>query len=356
MSTIIEKARNLISEKKLDAVVISNPNNIRYISGYRGDTGLLFISMNRAVVMTDFRYIYQAKSEAKGFEVLDITAAGYGKNLSVVIGECGIKKIGFEAEKVTCSQLEGWKKQAEGIEFIALEGDFDELRIIKNQEELANIKQAEHIGDVVFTEMLNFIKPGMTELQLAAKIEYELKMNGAEGNSFDPIVASGIHSSMPHAVPTLKKIEKGDFITMDFGCRYNGYCSDMTRTVIIGEPSEKQKHIYNTVLDAQLKALEGVRAGKKGVEIDAIARNIINDAGYEGCFGHGLGHGVGLNIHEEPRASLKAERVLKAGMTLTIEPGVYIQNLCGVRIEDLVLITEKGHENFTFSPKNLIVL
>ena len=200
------------------------------------------------------------------------------------------------------------------------------------------------------------IKPGVTELTIAAKLDYYMRELGAEGNSFDTIVASGLHSAMPHAVPTAKKLEKGDFITMDFGCRYDGYCSDMTRTVVLGEASSKQKEIYGIVLKAQMAALEQICAGKTGSEVDQVARGLIAEAGYGEYFGHGLGHSVGLFIHEEPRLSPKCHSALQKNMTMTVEPGIYIPEFGGVRIEDLVVITEKGCRNLAHSPKELIEL
>ena len=220
----------------------------------------------------------------------------------------------------------------------------------------SNPEKTSKLYDVNSVGMLDFIKPGMTELEIAARIEYGLKKNGAEGNSFDPIVASGVNSSMPHAVPSRKIIEKGDFLTMDFGCTYNGYCSDMTRTIVIGKANDKQKEIYNIVLEAQLAAIDAAKPGITGKALDAVARDIIAKAGYGDCFGHGLGHGVGLYIHEGPRASKINEKPLEAGMTVTIEPGIYVKDFGGVRIEDLLVLTEKGHENLTFSPKELIEL
>ena len=239
---------------------------------------------------------------------------------------------------------------------VPLGGSVNELRCIKTQEELENIRKAEEIGDRAFEFILGVIKPGMTELEVAAELEYHMKRNGAWKTSFDTIVASGFNSSMPHAVPGMKKIEKGDFITMDFGCVYNGYCSDMTRTVVAGRADDRQKKIYYTVLEAQKIALDRIRAGLKGKEIDKAARDYIDAAGYKGCFGHGLGHSVGLYIHEEPRLSVTGETVLQENMIETVEPGIYIPGYGGVRIEDLVVVTKTGHVNFTHSDKKLIEL
>jgi len=350
------KVKKILSEKQLDAVILSGADNIRYLSGYCGDTGLLFLSENRRVVMTDFRYIFQVKAEAPECDVIDIGKDGYAAAIAKLVEEEGCKRIGYEAEHLFCAAMEEWKEKSPSVEFINVEEELGDIRIIKNAYEIEQLRQAEHIGDLVFAEILDYLKPGVTELEIAARLEFAMKMHGASGNSFDPIVASGINSSMPHAVPSNKMLEKGDFVTLDFGCKYNGYCSDMTRTVVIGKASEKQKEIYGIVLEAQQAVLQQVKPGMIGRDIDAIARNIINTAGYEGYFGHGLGHGTGLNIHESPRASAKYDKPVTAGMTLTIEPGIYIKDFGGVRIEDMIVFTEDGYENLTFSPKYLIEL
>ena len=350
------KLGQILSEQKLDAVILSNADNIRYLSGYCGDTGLMFFSEKRSVIMTDFRYIFQVKAEAPEWEAFDIGNDGYATAIANLVQEENCKLIGYEADHLLCSAMEEWKKKMSSVEFVNLEEVLGDIRIIKNDYEIEQLRQAEHIGDCVFEEILDYLKPGVTELEIAARLEFAMKMHGASGTSFDPIVASGINSSMPQAVPSAKKLEKGDFVTLDFGCRYNGYCSDMTRTVVIGKASEKQREIYETVLKAQEAVLQQVKPGMIGKDIDAIARNIINAAGYEGCFGHGLGHGTGLNIHESPRASVKYDKPVSAGMTLTVEPGIYIKDFGGVRIEDLIVFTEDGYENLTFSPKQLIEL
>ena len=351
-----EKVKQILKEKQLDAVILSNADNIRYLSGYCGDTGLLFLSERRNVIMTDFRYIYQVKAEAPGSEAVDIGNEGYSAAIARLVNEENCKRIGYEAAHLLCASMDAWKAKSAEVEFVNVEDELGDIRIIKTAYEIDQLRQAEHIGDLAFEEILNYLKPGVTELEIAARLEFSMKMHGASGNSFDPIVASGVNSSMPHAVPSAKKLETGDFVTLDFGCKYNGYCSDMTRTVVIGKASEKQKHIYDTVLQAQMAVLEQVKPGMTGMEIDAIARNVINAAGYEGCFGHGLGHGTGLNVHESPRASVKYDKPIAAGMTLTVEPGVYIKDFGGVRIEDMIVFNENGYENLTFSPKHLIEL
>ena len=226
--------------------------------------------------------------------------------------------------------------------------------MIKTEQELEYLAMAESIGDKAFMKMLDIIKPGMTELEVAAELEYLLKKEGGEGLAFSTIIASGVNSSMPHAIPGDKKLEVGDFITMDFGCKYKGYCADMTRTVVLGKANEKQKEIYNIVLKAQLAALDAIKAGIPGKAVDKVARDIIEEAGYGAYFGHGLGHSVGLFIHEGPRLSMKEETILQPNMTETVEPGIYLPGFGGVRIEDMVVITENGYKNLAQSPKELI--
>jgi Xaa-Pro aminopeptidase len=351
-----KRVQEILQKLSIGAVLISNGNNMRYISGFAGETGYVYISEKRHAVVTDFRYTIQAEMEAEGYEVITIGNGGYEESLNDLLKIDGIKRLGFEAEDMLFATYNKLKDKLAVQELVPLGNEITAMRRIKTPRELEFIKQAEAIGDQVFTEILGFIKPGMTELEIAARIEYLLKVKGAQGCSFPAIVASGVNSSMPHAVPTSKKIEVGDFLTMDFGCVYEGYCSDMTRTIVIGKASEKQKEVYGTVLKAQLAALDFLKAGVKGKEVDKVARDIIYSAGYEGCFGHGLGHSVGLHIHENPRLSMLEEGTIEAGMTETVEPGIYIKGFGGVRIEDLVVVTEDGYENFTFSNKNLIEL
>ncbi len=351
-----KKVQEIISRLELEAALISNGNNMRYVSGYAGETGYLYISGSRRAVITDSRYTIQAELEAEGYEVITIGNNGYEEAINDILKSERVNRLGFEAEDLLYAKYQNLKDKVRVDELIPIKDEITRLRRIKSPKELEYIRRAEEIGDNVFTDILDFIKPGMTELEVAARIEYLLKLYGAQRVSFPAIIASGIHSSMPHAVPTTKKIENGDFLTMDFGCVYEGYCSDMTRTVVIGKASDKQKEIYNLVLEAQTAALDVIRAGLKGKEVDKAARDIIYGAGYEGCFGHGLGHSVGLFIHENPRLSPLEEDFLEAGMIETVEPGIYVKGFGGVRIEDLVAVTETGCDNFTHSEKKLIEL
>ena len=247
------------------------------------------------------------------------------------------------------------KALAPVLEELAAEyGDRIYIYKIKTEEELTYLARAEEIGDKAFEKLLKVVKPGMTELEVAAELEYLMKKEGAEDLSFNTIIASGLNSSMPHAIPGYKKLEVGDFVTCDFGCKYKGYCSDMTRTFVLGKASEKQKEIYNVVLKAQLAGLAAVKAGVSGSSVDKVSRDIIAEAGYGEYFGHGLGHSVGLFIHESPRLSPSDDTILQAGMIETVEPGIYVPGFGGVRIEDMVVVTEDGCRNLAHSPKELI--
>lgn len=355
---MMEKVYDILRGYGLEALLISSPYNMRYISGFTGGTGMLYISLSNKAVITDSRYTNQALLECKNsnFEVIEITKGDYISEINKLIEKDNVESLGFEAEHVLVSRFIKFNNGLKCNHLVNVESKVDELRQVKTPEEIENLKHAEAISDIAFSKILDVIKPGITEIEVGATLEYYMKMEGAEGLSFDTIVASGIHSSMPHAGVSNKKIEYGDFVTMDFGCIYNGYCSDMTRTVVVGKADEEQKKVYDIVLKAQLAALDYIRAGRKCSDVDKVARDIISNEGYGHCFGHGLGHSVGLFIHEEPRLSYTSDSILKAGMSQTVEPGIYIKDKFGVRIEDMVIITEDGYINTSHSPKNLIEL
>lgn len=352
----IERVRKILEDLSLDGALISNGYNMRYISGFTGGTGYVYISKKKQIIFTDFRYTIQATEESPDFEIKEIGNDGYEPAINEVLKAENIQHLGFEDQDLLYSAFVKLREQLEVKDMVAVKDALTNLRIVKTARELECIKEAEAIGDVAFSKILDIIRPGMTELEVAAQLEFIMKTNGAECLSFETIVASGINSSMCHASPSNKKIQKGDLVTMDFGCKYKGYCSDMTRTIVVGKASGEQKKVYSTVLQAQLRALEGIKAGVVGKDIDKIARDIIEDAGYKGCFGHGLGHSVGLFIHESPRLSQKEEGIILEGVTETVEPGIYIDGFGGVRIEDLVVVTKEGHINFTHSDKQLIEL
>lgn len=346
----------LLEQTKADALLITDPYNMRYISGFRGGEGILYLSRNQHVLITDSRYTEAAMNES------DFTVAEENREhkRTDLLKEClerdGAQILGYEDCSMLCCEFDRFREKFPVRQWKPVGQAVNQLRQIKSPEELECLRKAESIGDAAFTAILDFLRPGISELEAAARLEYEMKLHGAHGFSFDTIMASGLHSSMPHAIPDEKKLEYGDFVTMDFGCIYRGYCSDMTRTVVLGKASEKQKEIYQTVLQAQEAALAKVRAGVRGCEVDKVARELITKAGYGSYFGHGLGHSVGLFIHEEPRLSPNDQTVLQPNMIETVEPGIYVPGFGGVRIEDMVIVTEDGCENLTHSPKHLIEL
>ena len=342
------------------AILITDPYSLRYYTGFSGGEGIALYTDGEGILYVDSRYTEAAGIETgesgSGFSVREYNHdAPLYKQLRDQLNAAGAETVGFEDRFMVCSSFSKYCNELQ-VKLVPLEDKLLRPREVKTEQELQLLKMAEKIGDLAFSHILTILKPGITELEVAAELEYTMKKNGASGLSFDTIVASGFHSSMPHAVPTDKKLESGDFVTMDFGCIYRGYCSDMTRTVAIGKASEEQKKVYQTVLDAHLKAMEELRPGMVCKEVDKIARDYIADAGYGKYFGHGLGHSVGLYIHESPALNTRDETVLVPGMIETIEPGIYIPGFGGVRIEDMGVVTEKGYQSFAESPKELIEL
>lgn len=368
MNIRINKLKNIIKTKNLQAIILTDGYNIHYLSGYKGHCGMMLVLDDNQYILTDSRYTEQVTLEAPDFTCVNIGMDGYSNKIASILKENSNSaksdciSIGFEDEEISYKQYKAFTNAFDSelkskYNLVPLGADINALRVIKDSYEIECIAKAENIGDVAFCHILDFIKPGMTEKQVALELEYTMKNMGADGLSFDTIAASGKNSSLPHAVPTDKSLEAGDFLTMDFGCIYNGYCSDMTRTVFIGDnPSAKQELVYNTVLKAQTEALKLIKPGVKCSDVDACARNIIADAGFGDYFGHGLGHSVGLFIHEEPRCSRKCDTILQPGMLMTCEPGIYLPGEFGVRIEDLVVVTEDGYRNLTGSDKKLIAV
>lgn len=349
----IDCIRKQLEAKKADVFLVTNPVNRRYLTGFTGSAGLVWISTDKQAILTDFRYIEQVKTECPDWELVKIEDPI--NTLKALISEQNINKIAYEKDHVTVGQLQQWEEKL-SVEFIPIAGWVQELRMIKDKEEIEYIRKAAKIGDEAFADLLPNIRPGTTERDLALELEFLMRKAGADGMSFEPIVAAGPQSALPHARPGERILSVGDFVVFDFGCIVKGYCSDMTRTVVIGEPEEKHLIIYDLVLKAQMESLSAVAPGRTGAEIDAIAREIINDAGYGEYFGHGLGHSVGLEIHENPRLSKNDNTILRPGMVVTVEPGVYLPDFGGVRIEDLVVVTEEGYEVLTSTFKELYVV
>ncbi|MBP2663938.1 MAG: ypdF [Firmicutes bacterium] len=345
--------RKLMATHSLDAVVVTKPENRRYFSGFTGSSGLLLIGEQIQTLFTDFRYIEQATKQSPEYQIVRHGTAMFDK-LADTVKKLEAVRIGFESDFIT---WDTYHKLATCLSMVELRPvNLDALRVIKDQAELSLLHQAVEIADVAFNHVVTIIRPGITELEIALELEYQMRKLGSEKPAFDTIVASGYRGALPHGQASAKIIEVGDFITMDFGAVYQGYHSDMTRTVVAGKATSKQHEIYNIVQAAQLAGIKAVAAGKTGKEIDQVARKIIADAGYGEYFGHALGHGVGLAIHEEPRLSTINDSELASGMVVSVEPGIYLPEWGGVRIEDLVVVSAAGCTVLTTSNKNLIEL
>ncbi|CQR46799.1 putative peptidase [Paraliobacillus sp. PM-2] len=350
----IEKLRAVLNENKLDALLITNPFNRRYMSGFTGSAGVLLITEEKERLITDFRYTQQASDQAPSFEIIEHKQPII-KEVASQLRTLGIKRIGFEKSNVTYAMYEQYEKEAE-VEWIPTEGMVETIRLIKTEDEISVLKEAARIADAAFEHILTVIKPGVTEIEISNELEFYMRKQGATSSSFDIIVASGYRSALPHGVASNKKIENGELVTMDFGALYGGYCSDITRTVAVGEISDQLKEIYDTVLQAQLKGVNGIKAGMTGKEADALTRDYITEKGYGEYFGHSTGHGLGLEVHEQPALSFKSNQFLEEGMIVTVEPGIYVPNIGGCRIEDDIIVKKDGNERLNHSPKELIIL
>lgn len=351
----LEDLRKKMKFKNTDAVLITKRENYMYMSGFTGTSAVLLITEGRAVLLTDFRYVEQAGAQAPAYEIIQY-AGSHIKELNDLIQKEGIERLSFEDGNLTFAEYSEYVEKLKVSEFLPLGGAVEELRRVKDETEIIQIKKAVSIADDVFSHILSYIKPGVAEVELAAEMEYFMKRQGAVGPSFETIVASGKRASMPHGVASEKRLETGDVITMDYGALYNGYCSDITRTVFLGKPDKELERIYKIVLEVQLKGLEGVKKGLTGREVDSVVRTMIAEAGFGDNFGHGLGHGVGLEIHEEPMLSMRGYVELKDGMVVTVEPGIYVTGLGGVRIEDMVVVNGETPHILTAATKEMIIL
>ena len=335
-----------LPEEELDAVLISSPNNRRYLSGFTGSAGYLLVTPQRQLLFTDSRYTEQASRQSPHFEVIR-TEPGLAW-LVDALKETGVRRVGFEGDHMTVASynrlLDAIKEEKDlgGASLIATSGITDELRVFKDEDELVQLQKAIDASDRAMETVCPAIQPGMTEKEVAWRMEVAMRECGADNISFDTIVAAGPNGAMPHHRADDTVIKAGEPIVIDMGARVNGYCSDVTRTVVVGEPDETFHKIYNIVLGAQLTAINTVRPGLTGEECDALSRNVIAEAGYGESFGHSLGHGVGLAVHENPRVGPRAENQLKPNMVFTIEPGIYLPGWGGVRIEDIVILGEDG--------------
>lgn len=354
MQKRVENLRKQMREEGIQGFLITSPYNLRYLTNFTGTTGWAFITLDQAYFMTDFRYTEQAEKQCVGYEIVK-NVAPLPVEMARIINPLDLKNVAFEEEQVSHA-LYLMLEELIDTELVGVAGMIEELREVKDDEEIATIKKACAIADAAFAHIVEFITPGKTEIEVANELDFYMRSLGATGVSFETIVASGIRSAMPHGVASGKVIEHGDFVTLDYGCYYNGYVSDMTRTISMGQPKEKLAEIYDIVLTAQLKVIDAARPGMTGIELDAVARDYIAEKGYGEAFGHSTGHGIGLEIHEGPNVSRLAEKPFVAKNVITDEPGIYLPGIGGVRIEDDLLITNDGCEVLTKSPKELIIL
>ena len=354
MRARVERIAGLLAEKGIDAMLVMQPENRYYLSGFSGSTGALMITPGTSYLCTDFRYTEQARDECPHLEVVKVTETLPDK-LAELREQAGFDTLAFEADYINYKLYNTFRDKLPGVEMVPLDGALEKLRRVKDQSELAAVARAMAMLDRGFEYITGFIKPGISEKTVSLELEMFMRRQGASGTSFPFIVASGPRSSLPHGEASERVIRQGDMLTLDFGVIMNHYCSDMTRTVAVGTPPPEMKKIYAIVLEAQLAGLKAVRAGVAASAVDKAARDVIDSHGYGEYFGHGTGHGVGLAVHEAPRLSSRDDTVLEEGMVVTVEPGIYLPGRGGVRIEDSVVVEKGGCRLLTRSPKDRLL-
>ena len=351
----LQKYLSILNDE-VDGLLLTSRYGRMYGAEFDIAEGIAIVTKAGCRYFTDSRYIESAQNNIQGFAVIETNRANpYSQLLNQAIADFGIHTLGYEENYLTVGEFMGFEEKL-NAKLVPYNEKIYGFRAVKEDWELARMKKAQEITDRAFTEMLGKIKPGLTEKQLQAELVYSLLKNGADNLAFEPIVVSGPNTSMPHGVPGERVVQEGDFITMDFGALYQGYCADMTRTVAVGYATEEMEKVYNTVLKAQEAAIAATKSGMAGKEIDAVARQIITDAGYGTFFGHGYGHCLGMEVHEAPNCNPGGNVVMEPGMVSSAEPGIYLPGKFGVRIEDVVIFTADGCENITKSPKNLIII
>ncbi|MCM3627333.1 Xaa-Pro peptidase family protein [Paenibacillus glycanilyticus] len=351
----VNRLRQVMAKQSLEAIIIGSEHNRRYLSGFTGSSGTVVITLQEQFLFTDFRYMTQAPQQAASFQVIEHGPKVIADIRDLLAGK-GIRAAAFEQDQVVYSQYAAWSEALGDIKLTPVAGLVEDLRMIKDDAELQIMQEAADLADATFRHVQQFIKPGVKESEIALEMEMYMRSHGATSSSFDTIVASGERSALPHGVASERVIGNNEFVKLDFGAYYKGYCSDLTRTVVVGTPTDKHREIYDIVLEAQLHALEHIRPGMTGHEADALTRDIITKYGYGDKFGHSTGHGLGMEIHEYPRLARNSDTILTPGMTVTVEPGIYLPGFGGVRIEDDIVITESGIKILTSSPKQLITL
>ena len=350
----LQKMQSILTD--VDALLLTAEVSRLYAAGYNVSEGVALIGREKAFYFTDSRYMEAAETNLQGFAVRQVDREhSYTARINAALEELGAETLGVEEEDLTYGQFLRYEEKLRA-ELRPCQDKISAFRHVKEEWEVEKMRKAQEIADRTFAELLPVIRPGMTEKELAAELIYGLYRNGADGLSFQPIVVSGPNTSLPHGVPGDRKLQYGDFVTMDFGCKLDGYCSDMTRTVAIGFVSEEMAKVYDTVLQAQAAGIAATKEGATGKEVDAAARAVIDAAGYGAYFGHSYGHGLGLEVHEGPNCSPSNEKTLPAGAVCSAEPGIYLPGKFGVRIEDVVVIASDGCENLTESPKNLLII
>lgn len=350
----LTKLRKRLQDQDLDALLITNGKNRRYMTGFTGTAGVVLVTKDDALLITDFRYMEQANEEAKGFDIVKHTTPIY-EEVANQADRLGVNRLGFEKQDVTFGLYETYSNVVKA-ELVPTSGIVEKLRLIKNEDELKILKEATEIADAAFDHILTYIKPGVKEIDVSNELEFFMRKQGATSSSFDIIVASGYRAALPHGVASEKTIQSGELVTLDFGALYKGYCSDITRTVAVGEISDELREIYDTVLAAQERGMQGLKAGITAKEADDLTRDYIKEKGYGEYFGHSTGHGIGLDVHEGPALSFRSQQTLEPGMVVTVEPGIYVPNVGGCRIEDDTVVTENGNERLSHSTKELITL
>jgi Xaa-Pro aminopeptidase len=357
MNQRVTKLQALLKRNKMEALLVTYRPNCYYISGFTGTSGVLVITPDDSILVTDFRYLSQVREQAPDFTIVEHLGNQMYAKVAEVCRNLGISTLHFESEHLSFAEYDDlFRALDKRVSLTATTNVIEEIRAIKEEIELTYIKEAIHIAEESFHQLLTELAPGMSEKSIALRLEWLMRERGASGVSFDMIVASGIRSSLPHGVASDKPIAVGELVTFDFGCFYQGYASDITRTIAIGSCSTKQREIYEVVRVANEKTIAALFAGMNARDADAVARDFISQAGFEDCFGHGTGHGIGLDIHEFPRLGTSSKDILTPGMVVTVEPGIYLENQFGVRIEDDILITSEGYEVLTSLPKELIIL
>ena len=353
----VRRLRDRMAAEKVPAMLVQNPLNVGYLSGFTGSTAVLIVTPERRVFITDSRYAIQAARECSGWELAIIqSSAGYSAKIAEQIKALDLTAIAVEADHLTLAGLEGLQKKLEGVELKPTAEIVTPLRQIKDASELRVMREACAIADRAFEFALTLLRPGVSERDVMLDLNYWIARNGADREGFDTIVLSGARTSLPHGHPSEKRLERGDLITMDFGARLDGYTSDITRTVVLGSATERQREVYGVVLEANRAGIAAMRPGAEGKAVDSAARDLITARGYGEHFGHGLGHGLGRHVHDHVALGQTSELTLAAGMVITVEPGIYIEGWGGIRIEDDVLVTETGREVLTHAPKELIEL